>query len=185
MFNHVRRTDLNSIKMFRFWYGVCPKTVNPLISLYYKSLYLQGCNWRRLNVTEGRFRWTLSLEIITNFCSNFDFVPPMAYDAKSLIWHTYVLSQIFSIEQKIHLHCPFGTQMVDNTVIPLMNKARAYFSLQVITRWGKSLCMPLIAILIKFFSSIICGEQLIICWVSNFCKDSIRDKSLDIENNAT
>ena len=61
----------------------------------YRTINIQGNSWRGLNLSDGRVDQTLSQEIFKRSCNNFDFVPPMIYDTKAIIWRISFIANIF------------------------------------------------------------------------------------------
>ena len=59
------------------------------------SLTMQDNNLRGLDLSDGRVRRALSQESITRFCNYFDFLPPMTYHTKAIIWRTSFIANIF------------------------------------------------------------------------------------------
>ena len=79
---------------------------------------------------------TLYQEILNRFRNNFDFVPPMIYNTKAIIWlMDKVYRKYFQVDLKsIFIECVRPTQIWLILWIPLTSKWKAYLSIQWITR---------------------------------------------------
>ena len=78
---------------------------------------------------------TLYQEILNRFRNNFDFVPPMIYNTKAIIWlMDKVYRKYFQVDLKsIFIECVRPTQIRLILWIPLTSKWKAYLSIQWIT----------------------------------------------------
>ena len=78
---------------------------------------------------------TLYQEILNRFRNNFDFVPPMIYNTKAIIWlMDKVYRKYFQVDLKsIFIECVRPTQIWLILWIPLTSKWKAYLSIQWIT----------------------------------------------------
>ena len=78
---------------------------------------------------------TLYQEILNRFRNNFDFVPPMIYNTKAIIWlMDKVYRKYFQVDLKsIFIECVRPTQIWLILWIPLTSKWKAYLSVQWIT----------------------------------------------------
>ena len=93
-------SGLKSTSICKFRSAFCPETGNSFILLYLKWVF-SGYKSLSLNIQDNRCRGlnvsgqTLPQEIFKRFWNNFDFVPPMTYDTKAIIWLISFIANIF------------------------------------------------------------------------------------------
>ena len=83
-------SGLNSVSFCKFWSIFCPQTDNPFILLLCEMSFL----WLQNIITKYRGQ-KLKKDIFKRFWNNFDFVPPMIYDTKAIIWQILFIANIF------------------------------------------------------------------------------------------
>ena len=101
-----------------------------------------------------RVGWTLSQEIFKRFWNNFYFVQSMVYGTKAVIWRTLFIANVFQWTETVFIESVRPTRQWLILRIPLTIKLfslKDLFPLQRISRYGTTLYVPQVTILIHIF----------------------------------